>query len=49
MGFKSGYRVNYLGTAGRLTAKQIAETLVSGARIHHVELAAETVPLCEKA
>jgi hypothetical protein len=46
LGFKSGYRVNFPGTAGRLTPEQIAEALFSGARIYHVELAAEVVPLC---
>ena len=46
-GFQSGYRVSFPGTAGRLTAEQIAEALVSGtARIYHVELTAEVVPLC---
>jgi hypothetical protein len=34
LGFKSGYRVSFPGTAGRLTAEQIAETLFSGARIY---------------
>lgn len=47
-GFKSGYRVNFPGTAGRLTAEQIAEMLFSGGRIYHVELTAEVVPLCER-
>jgi hypothetical protein len=45
-GFKSGYRVNFPGTAGRLTAEQIAEALFSGARIYHVDLTAEVIPLC---
>jgi len=48
LGFKSGYRVNFPGTAGRLTAEQIAEMLFSGGRIYHVELTAEVVPLCER-
>ncbi len=47
-GFQSGYRISFPSTAGRLTAEQIAEALFSGARIHHVELTAEVVPLCEK-
>jgi hypothetical protein len=34
LSFKSGYRISFPGTAGRLTAEQIAETLVSGARIY---------------
>jgi hypothetical protein len=48
LGFKSGYRVSFPGTAGRLTAEQIAEMLFSGAMIYHVEIDAEVVPLCEK-
>jgi hypothetical protein len=47
-GFTSGYRVNFPGTAGRLTAEQIAEMLFSGGRIYHVEVVAEVVPLCER-
>jgi hypothetical protein len=46
LGFKSGYRISFPGTAGRLTAEQIAEMLFSGARIYHVEVVAEVVPLC---
>jgi hypothetical protein len=47
--FKSGYRISFPGTAGRLTAEQIAEALVTGtARIYHVEVVAEVVPLCER-
>jgi hypothetical protein len=48
LGFKSGYRVNFPGTAGRLTAEQIAEMLFSGGRLYHVEVVAEVVPLCER-
>jgi hypothetical protein len=48
LGFKSNYRVSFPGTAGRLTAEQIAEALFSGARIYHVEVVAEVVPLCER-
>jgi hypothetical protein len=47
-GFKSGYRISFPGTAGRLTPEQIAEMLFSGARIYHVELTAEVVPLCSE-
>jgi hypothetical protein len=47
-GFKSSYRVSFPGMAGRLTPEQIAEALFSGARIYHVELTAEVVPLCER-
>jgi hypothetical protein len=46
LGFKSGYRVSFPGTAGRLTPEQIAEMLFSGAMIYHVEIDAEVVPLC---
>ena len=47
LGFKSGYRVSFPGTAGRLTPEQITETLITGtARIYHVEVVAEVVPLC---
>ncbi len=48
LGFQSGYRVSFPGKAGRLTAEQIAEALFSGARIYHVDLIAEVVPLCER-
>jgi hypothetical protein len=46
LGFKSGYRVSFPGTAGRLTPEQIAEMLFTGARIYHVEIDAEVVQLC---
>jgi hypothetical protein len=46
LGFKSGYRVSFPGTAGRLTPEQIAEMLFSGAMIYHVEIDAEVVSLC---
>jgi uncharacterized protein YpuA (DUF1002 family) len=46
LGFKSGYRVSFPGTAGRLTPEHIAEALISGVRLYHVELTAEIVPLC---
>jgi len=48
LGFQSGYRISFPGTAGRLTAEQIAEALFSGARIYHVEVVAEVAPLCER-
>jgi hypothetical protein len=48
LGFKGGYRISFSGTVGRLTAEQIAEALFSGARIYHVEVVAEVVPLCER-
>jgi hypothetical protein len=31
-----------------LTAEQIAEALFSGARVYHVEVVGEVVPLCER-
>jgi hypothetical protein len=47
LGIKSGYRVSFPAVSGRLTAEQIAETLVNGtARIYYVEVDAEVVPLC---
>jgi hypothetical protein len=46
LGFKSGYRVSFPAVSGRLTAEQISEMLFSGARIYHVEVVAEVVPLC---
>ena len=48
LGSQSRYRVSFPGTAGRLTAEQIAEMLFSGARIYHVEVVAEVAPLCER-
>jgi hypothetical protein len=49
LGFQSGYRVSFPGTAGRLTPEQIAEALLNGtARVYYVEIDAEVVPLCEK-
>jgi hypothetical protein len=49
LGFQSGYRVSFPGTAGRLTPEQIAEALITGAaRVCHVDLIAEVVPLCER-
>jgi hypothetical protein len=46
LGFKSNYRVSFPAVSGRLTPEQIAEALLSGARIYHVEIDAEVVPLC---
>jgi hypothetical protein len=49
LGFQSGYRISFPGMAGRLTPEQIAEALITGtARIYHVELTAEVLPLCER-
>ncbi len=47
LGFKSGYRVSFPGTAGRLTPEQMADLIVRGeARIYYVEIVAEETPLC---
>jgi hypothetical protein len=47
MGSRSGYRISFPGTTGRLTSEQIADALISGvARVYHVEIEAEEVPLC---
>jgi hypothetical protein len=48
LGFQSGYRISFPGMAGRLTPEQIAEAPFSGARICHVDLIAEVLPLCER-
>jgi hypothetical protein len=45
-GYRSGYRISFPGTVGRLTPEQIAEMLFSGARIYYVEVVAEIVPPC---
>ena len=46
LGHKSGYRISFPGTAGRLTPEQIAEALLNGtARLYHVEVESEEV-LC---
>jgi len=47
LGLKSGYRVSFPGTAGRLTQEQMAEMLLRGdARIYYAEIEAQEVPLC---
>ncbi len=47
LGYKSGYRVSFPGTAGRLTPEQMADLIVRGeARIYYVEIVAEETPLC---
>ena len=46
-GYQSGYRISFPGTAGRLTAEQIADMLLSGlARIYYAEIDASVVPMC---
>jgi hypothetical protein len=47
MGYKSGYRISFPGTAGKLTPEQIADMLITGtARLYYAEVNAETVSLC---
>jgi hypothetical protein len=46
LGARSGYRISFAGTAGRLNADQMIELLTSGqARIYYLEVEAEEVPL----
>jgi len=50
LGLKSGYRISLPGTAGRLTAEQMAEMIRRGeARIYYVDIEAQEVPLCNVA
>ena len=47
LGIKSGYRISFTGTAGRLAPEQMAEMLLRGeARIYYAEIEAQEVPLC---
>jgi hypothetical protein len=47
LGLKSGYRISFPGTVGRLTAEQMAEMIASGqARIYYVDIEAEEVSPC---
>jgi len=46
-GYRSGYRISFPGTAGRLTPEQMAEMLLRGeARIYYAEVEAQEVSLC---
>jgi hypothetical protein len=48
LGYKSGYRISFPGTAGRLTPEQMAEIIERGeARIYYAEVEAQEVPLCQ--
>jgi hypothetical protein len=47
LGYKSGYRISFPGTAGRLTPEQMAEIIERGeARIYYAEVRAQEVSLC---
>ncbi len=47
LGTKSGVRISFPGTAGKLTPEQMAEMITTGAaRIYYAEVTAEEVPLC---
>jgi hypothetical protein len=47
LGYKSGYRISFPGTVGRLTPEQMAEMIISGgARIYYVDVQAVETPLC---
>jgi len=47
LGVKAGYRISFPGTAGKLTAEQMAEMLMRGeARIYYVDIDAQEVPMC---
>ncbi|MFZ8811972.1 MAG: hypothetical protein ACO2PN_28215 [Pyrobaculum sp.] len=47
LGARKGYRISFPGTAGRLSAEQMAEVLMRNeARIYYLEVDAEEVPLC---
>jgi len=47
LGYKSGYRISFPGTAGKLTPEQMAEMLMQGeARIYYADIEAQEVSLC---
>jgi len=47
LGFKSGYRISFSGTVGRLSPEQMAEVIRGGqARIYYLEVDAREAPLC---
>ncbi len=47
LGHRSGYRISFPPTAGRLSSEQMVELILKGeARIYYLEVAAEEVPLC---
>jgi len=47
LGLKSGIRISFPGTVGRLTAEQMAEMIAGGqARIYYAEVVAEEVGVC---
>jgi hypothetical protein len=45
-GNKSGIRISFPGTAGRLDVQQMAELIKTGARIYYAEMEATEVPPC---
>jgi len=47
LGYKSGYRISFPGTLGKLTPEQMAEIIERGeARIYYAEVEAQEVSLC---
>ncbi len=47
LGFKSGYRVSFPGTAGKLTPEQMADLIARNeTRIYYAEVVAEETSLC---
>jgi len=47
-GYKSGYRISFPGTAGRLSPEQMAEMLLRGdVRVYYAEIEAQEVSLCQ--
>jgi len=48
LGYKSGYRISFAGTVGKLTPEQMAEIIERGeARIYYAEIVAQEVSLCQ--
>jgi len=47
MGHKSGYRISFPGTTGKLSPEQMADLIRRGeARIYYINVEAQEVPLC---
>jgi hypothetical protein len=47
LGHRSGYRISFPSTVGRLTPEQMAEVIMKGeVRIYYLEVDAQEVPLC---
>jgi len=50
LGLKSGYRISFPGTVGKLSVEQMAEMIAGGqARIYYVDIEAQEAPLCNVA